>query len=74
MFINYANVQLLQSDFSQLDTWSKRWHLQFNAVKCVFMSLGKSQLLSKYTTTDKPGNEIDLLKSKNERDFGSTVV
>jgi len=40
--------------------------------KCVFMSIGRSQLslLSKYTMTDESGIEFVLQKSNTERDLG----
>jgi len=51
----------------------KKWHLQFRPAKCIFMSLGRSQLLTKYTMTDKSGNEIDLQRSNIERDLGILI-
>ena len=70
---NSADVQLLQSDLNKLDMWSKKWHLQFHPAKCMLMSLGRSQLLSKYTMTDNSGNEIYLQRSITERDLGIMI-
>jgi len=70
--VNPSDVQLVQSDLNILDSWSKKWHLLFHPQKCVFTSIGRSQLglLSKYTMTDKSGNEFVLQNSNTERYLG----
>ena len=58
----------LQKDLQNLERWSAKWQLPFNATKCKVMHFGTSNPKHSYIL-----NNNILEKSKNEKDFGVTI-
>ena len=49
LFNSTNNNQTLQEDIRELEKWSATWQLQFNALKCKVLHIGKNNPKLKYT-------------------------
>ena len=58
----------LQSDLTQLQDWSSKWQLRFNATKCKVMHLGKKNPRKDYNMGD-----VNLEVVDEEKDLGVKV-
>ena len=65
---NANDAQVLQNDLKNLENWSRKWLLKFNASKCKVLHFGHNNLETEYTLN---GNPLD--KSEEERDLGIQV-
>ena len=64
---NREDAQELQDDLTKLATWSKQWLLDFNATKCIVMSI-RNSLKHTYTLNGHVLNSED-----SQRDLGVTI-
>ena len=58
----------MQKDLQNLERWSAKWQLPFNATKCKVMHFGTSNPKHSYIL-----NNHILEKSQNEKDLGVTI-
>ena len=62
--VENTGINLMQSDLTSLEEWSKTWQLPFNAKKCKVMHFGHNNPLLPYAlngqTLDKISSEKDL--------------
>ena len=62
----------VQEDLDQLQEWSDKWQLRFNADKCKVMHLGKQTAPTDYTMTSA-GKTVTLKQTNIEKDLGVNV-
>lgn len=65
---NGADQEILQSDLTSLETWSKKWQMEFNTTKCKVLHVGRTNQHFGYIL-----NSQELQSSKEERDLGVIV-
>ena len=71
--VNYTEqAQQLQNDLNELQLWSSKWQLRFNASKCKVMHLGHSNKHIKYQMKDSSGI-VELESTDCEKDLGVHV-
>ena len=66
--VNNAEENSLQKDLSNLENWSKRWQLPFNATKCKVMHFGRVNPRQDYQMGGHTLEAID-----QEKDLGVIV-
>ena len=59
------NALAFQSDISVLMSWSLKWNLKFNPMKCSVLHFGSANIKNDYKIHDK-----SILKKSLEKDFG----
>ena len=65
---NDADSRKLQDDIENLQAWSEKWQLRFNAKKCKVMHLGRQNINVKYNMAD-----VQLKEITEEKDLGVMI-
>jgi len=68
--INEEDAIKLQSDLDNLQNWSQKWQLRFNADKCKTLHMGMSNRKITYRMTSHDGTSTDLETTDLEKDLG----
>ena len=66
------NATVLQQDLDNLQKWSDKWQLRFNASKCKVMHVGKQTEISNYSMTAN-NKTLTLETTQTEKDLGVNV-
>jgi ribonuclease P/MRP protein subunit RPP40 len=69
MVTNEMEHNILQEDLTSLETWSKKWQMDFNATKCKVMHVGKSNQHFRYEMENH-----NLSTTKEEKDLGVMIT
>ena len=64
----HIDREVLQSDPSQLEEWSRKWQLHFNADKCGVVHIGRDNEHYEYSNYMDRDTKIGV--TTNERDLG----
>jgi len=67
--MNDADHQILQGDLTTMETWSKKWQMEFKTVKCKVLHVGKSNKHFQYVLNDQPLESVT-----EERDLGVVIT
>ena len=63
--LNQENVNKLQVDLTNLESWSKKWQLPFNPSKCKVMNFGKNNPENYFVLYDRVLDTVT-----QEKEFG----
>ncbi len=69
---NISDSTELQEDLTNLQEWSDKWQLRFNAAKCKVMHIGRQNEKQQYKMGDKD-QEVVLTETVVEKDLGVNV-
>jgi len=58
-----------QGDLTSLETWSRKWQLDFNATKCKVMHVGNANLHFEYEI-----NNRCMASTKEQKDLGVMIT
>ena len=67
---NSEKEYYLQADINTLQSWSKKWQLQFNASKCKAMCIGEPNINHTLSMDTRDGSRINLEATAIEKDLG----
>ena len=68
------DINKLQNDLFAVRVWCRTWGMMLNVEKYKVIHFRKSNLKANYYMTDSSGNELNIEKTRLERDFGVIVA